>query len=761
MQPTTYKSDYRIHNERLERVGPFLIICTATFVFFAMYYLFLGQQATGEICGLGAISGAVGALATWQRPDLRAMVANAFLGLSCFILVAISLISGQRESCTTMFLCCAGLLSGHLLGVRAAVLWTFIALGCILFVNFGVNPDAIPQLQAHTHIDRLLHLLFLTLVIFLVSRQAELYFERHASSLFRTTEELQERTRLLSMAEEVALVGHWRLDTATGQVIFSAEACNICKLDPSPGVPQPLSTFLTTFPADQANRLQEAISLVRGDSDTSFSLELTSSDGDDERFITVQGICELDAQGAPMAIFGIIKDETDTKRAAAQLNEKAAALQKLAAFDVLTGLANRYRFQKELQSSITKAKQNNMQAALLLIDMDGFKDINDTLGHPIGDQILRSVADRLKDCADDGDTVARLGGDEFTVILNNVSDTADVHKQANRISDSICRPYYVANKEIRLGASIGAALCPTHSEYMDELLSFADTAMYEAKANQQQLAVYNAKMTDDLVRRRQLEAELAQALARDEFQLVYQPQYLIDAKSIIGFEALLRWERDRQTVAPMEFIPILEQSGAILPVGEWVLYQACRQAKQWIDLGYDLSISVNISPVQFRDKNFVPTVMAAIDATGLDPTRLDLEVTEGVFIKDVDVTAMKLVQLKGHGVSISIDDFGTGYSSFAYLKHFPIDRLKIDRAFVKDLPTDDDGTIASSIVGLGHNLEMKVLAEGVETPEQLRFLREESCDEIQGFLLSKPIAPPACLALLAQSESQGTEQAHV
>ncbi len=709
-----------------------------------------GHMISAYICAIGSITGVVGIAFSARWPDLRSVTAQAYMAIGCGSLFAVSMISGQHESYTPVFFCCAGLLAGHLLGIRAAAIWTIVALGCILLINFGFAADAVRCLEKQDTTDYLLNTMGLTSVIFFMAQQSEAFFDKHATRLVGLMEELQEQTRLLSMAEEVAEVGHWRLDMKSGRITYSPVACTICELKLESSEPQPLATFLAPFPKNQARQLQEAISLVRADADTNFSLELSFLKDDRHRFIRIKGFSEFDSNGHPEAIFGIIKDETATKLAAAQLNEKAAALQKLAAFDVLTGLANRYRFQSELQEAIQQSKANNTQSALLLIDMDSFKDVNDTLGHSTGDEILRMIANRLIGCADEDDTVARLGGDEFTLILNNISDVDDVFRQAFHISDVITQPYFLSGKEIHLDASIGAALCPSHSEFMDELLAFADTAMYEAKASKQRLAVYDPRMTDGLVHRRKMEAALAQALARNEFHLLYQPQFRIDGKSIVGFEALLRWEHQGRVVSPVEFVPLLEQSGAILPVGEWILHEACRQAQEWICLGHNLTISVNISPVQFHERDFVETVVAALDATGLDPRRLDLEVTESVFIDDVAITAEKLFQVKDHGVSISIDDFGTGYSSLSYLKHFPIDRLKIDRAFVKDFPSRDDGTIASSIVGLGHNLEMRVLAEGVETLDQLSFLSDENCDEIQGFLFSKPITPEEGTALLHQ-----------
>ena len=756
MHSNRYTND--VDNNRPDRLRPFLLICATAFGLYAVCYAFGGHVNSALVCvGVAFVSLASLAVAVLY-PKQSNWVAHSFLSLAVVCLLIYSLESGWRVSHSLAFLCCAALLAANLLRIRAAFLWTGVALGAVLFLDYLRDPALITPAHRTKLVVQLLNFSGLTIAIYVLSQQAERFLKRFAGGLLSLSDELQERTRLLRMAEEVAGVGHWRLVVGDGLITYSQEALKICGLELPANEPQPLYTLLSCFPDDQASQLKEALSLIRADADTSFLLNLSFTKHGRERFVTVRGVCEHDHHGEPMAVFGILKDDTESRQAAAQLREKAAALQKLAAFDVLTGLANRYRFQHELEHSIAHAERSSTQAALLLIDMDGFKDINDTLGHKVGDEILQMIAGRLESCATSNDIVARLGGDEFTLILNGVSGEGEARQRANSIATTISQPYCLDDKELCLNASIGVALYPQHSDHMDELLAFADTAMYEAKSQKQPLLIYDKQMTDALVRRRQLEGELAQALVRNEFHLVYQPQYRIDGTTILGFEALVRWQRQGETVSPLEFIPVLEQTGAIHSVGEWILQEACRQAQEWVSQGHDLTISVNISPVQFRDRNFVHRVLAALDATGLDPKRLDLEVTENVFIKEVESTATTLFQLKDIGISISIDDFGTGYSSLAYLRHFPIDRLKIDRAFVKDIPRPDDGIIASTIVGLGHNLEMRVLAEGVETDEQLFFLYEELCDECQGFLLSKPLSPDNCLRLLTGDDGEVEEK---
>jgi diguanylate cyclase (GGDEF)-like protein len=739
-------------DDRLARLGRFLLICGTAFAFFGVYYLVLGHHATAFVCGTEALLAFVLVAVDRRWSRSRVVLTNVFLAFACAGLVAISRFTGQAESAAPIFFCVAGLLAGHLMGVRAAMTWTVISTCCIGLAVAGISWLEIPQLQVHTHVDSVMYIFTVSILILSISVRAERSFEEYASRLFTLTERFQERTRLLSLAEEVAGVGHWRVDLDENKISFSEEACRICGFDVVANDPQELTVFYQRFSPEQALQLSTALDGVRT-TPQSFTLELSFEFSGGIRYVIVRGISEQDANGNITAVFGIINDETDAKYTAMQLTEKAAALHTLATRDTLTGLANRQQFQTQLEDAIQNAKANSEESALLLMDMDGFKEINDTMGHPSGDAILREIAARLQFAVQNNDAVARLGGDEFTVILQSVGGPEDVRRRATKIADVVGQPHHLDGKQLALGVSIGAALCPSHGQFMDDLVAFADTAMYEAKSSCSQVAIYEPKMTEALIRRRQLECQLAQALDRHEFQLVYQPLFRIDGKSLIGFEALLRWRNDEYDCSPAEFIPMLENSQEILTVGQWVLREACAKAKTWLDQGFELTMSVNISPVQFGHDAFIGHVLQALDETGLDGSRLDLEVTEGVLIQEIESTTNKFVRLKEHGISISIDDFGTGYSSLAYLKQFPIDRLKIDREFVKDIPKTDDGTIASSMIALGHNLEMKVLAEGVETMDQLSFLKSADCDECQGFFLSRPMPDDECTEYLAKCQS--------
>jgi diguanylate cyclase (GGDEF)-like protein len=435
------------------------------------------------------------------------------------------------------------------------------------------------------------------------------------------------------------------------------------------------------------------------------------------------------------------------------LLDKAIAMEKLADFDTLTGLFNRHSFHRQIRISLIEAREAGTKFALLLLDLDGFKEINDTQGHQVGDLILKEVAERLRQEVKKDNLVARLGGDEFTIIIENAQSSVKVAKIGNRIKKRLAEPYHLIGKQFLLDSSIGASIYPTHSQSIEELVAFADTAMYRAKVTNGSTRVYHSQMTQDLVQRRELEQRLMSAQESNEFQLFYQPQIDLQANRVSGCEALLRWQRDGQWIPPGRFISSLESTREICTVGKWILREACQRARVWNDMGHAINVSVNVSPVQFRESGFLDNVFDALEKSGLAPENLDLEVTESILIADVDSTEDKLDVLREIGVSVSIDDFGTGYSSLAYLKRLPLTRLKIDRAFIKDYPLTDDGMIADTIISLSHNLRLKVLAEGVESIEQLNFLRDRGCDEIQGFVFSKPLPADEFESLLKSTKT--------
>jgi diguanylate cyclase (GGDEF)-like protein len=422
------------------------------------------------------------------------------------------------------------------------------------------------------------------------------------------------------------------------------------------------------------------------------------------------------------------------------LEKKSETLRHLATTDALTGLINRFQFQEMLRERVTHACAVSERMVLFMLDMDGFKEINDTLGHPVGDKTLVEIACRLRAAFGDRCDVARLGGDEFCIIYPQLRDRDQAESIAADICKVLTRRYSLEEAEFPLGVSVGYSFCPDHTQTDHDLLAFADTAMFHAKEHRLGHACYEAEMTNRLVEYRKVQEHLSHALERNEFFLVYQPQVDVHLEEVTGVEALLRWRHDGEVVPPQRFIQLLEESGEIIPVGKWVVHEACRQLTEWTGAGYDIKISVNVSTVQFKDEDFCQSVADSIAEWGVDPRNLDLEVTEGLLIDDIQQAVTRLDAIKEMGISISIDDFGTGYSSFAYLRQLPIDRLKIDRAFIKDIPEADDGQIAATVIVLAKALELKVLAEGVETEAQLAFLKEHDCDEYQGFYLSRPVS---------------------
>lgn len=430
-----------------------------------------------------------------------------------------------------------------------------------------------------------------------------------------------------------------------------------------------------------------------------------------------------------------IRDVTERNRYEEQITVHAY-------YDSLTGLPNRLQFVRELAKTLSQAKKNGNLLAVLFLDLDRFKNINDTLGHTFGDQLLCAVAIRLKSCVTQGDIVARLAGDEFTVLLPSITRVQEAVDVAQRIIDSFAKPFMIQGYEMFITTSIGISVYPSDGDNMETLIKNADTAMYRAKEQgKNNYQIFTPEMKVMAFHRLILENSMRKALDRGEFSLEYQP--LIDACTlkIVGAEALLRWNHpELGTVSPLDFIPLAEETGLIVPIGEWVLRTACKQNKVWQQAGLPpLRVSVNLSARQFLQQDLVGMVTRVLEDTGLSGKWLELEMTESIMQNSQD-TIDTLYRLKVMGLKISIDDFGTGYSSLSYLKRLPINALKIDQTFVKDITTDsDNAAIAEAILAMAHSLELKVTAEGVETKEQANFLRHMKCDHMQGYLFSKPL----------------------
>jgi len=420
-----------------------------------------------------------------------------------------------------------------------------------------------------------------------------------------------------------------------------------------------------------------------------------------------------------------------------------ADLERLAHFDPLTGLPNRVLFQDRMQHAIDRAQRYGHQVAVLLLDLDGFKLINDSLGHPVGDQLLQLAARRLTGCVRAEDTVARLGGDEFAVILSELADGADAVDAIQRILASIQQPFEMADGNGMVTTSVGLAVFPGDGRSVTELVRNADAAMYEAKnAGRNTYRFYQRKMTDEAQQRLNTENALRRALEHGEFEVWFQPQFHLADGAYLGAEALVRWrDPERGLVSPAEFIPVAERSGLIIPLGEVVLDKVGAAARRWFDLGLDAGcLAINVAGPQIDRSDFVASLRRVIDAYALPPGCLEIEITETVIMENPDHGAAVLDQIQALGVTTAIDDFGTGYSSLAYLKELPIDTIKLDRAFVKDLPDDrSDVAISRAVIAMSHNLGFKVIAEGLETEAQRRFLLEAGCDEAQGYLFARPM----------------------
>jgi diguanylate cyclase (GGDEF)-like protein len=415
----------------------------------------------------------------------------------------------------------------------------------------------------------------------------------------------------------------------------------------------------------------------------------------------------------------------------------------IAFHDDLTALPNRLMLKQYLDQALSRHRRTKTPLAILLMDLDRFKVINDSLGREVGDNLLRQVAERLRAQAREGDTVARVGGDEFVVLIESQANLADVSACAQRLMDHLSAPYGLGKQECHVTLSIGISVFPKDGSDSQQLLKAADVAMYQAKeTGGNTYRYYLPSMDVHTLERLELESDLGHALERGEFLLHYQPMVDVASGLITGVEALLRWQHPvRGLVSPLDFIPLAEETGLIVVIGEWVLATACARNRAWqLQGATDLRVAVNLSARQFADPLFLPRLRQIVQASGLDPSSLELEITESVVMARGECAVTALEQLKLLGVQLAIDDFGTGYSSLAYLKRFPIDTLKVDRSFIRDIPGDfGDRKITHAIIAMAHSLHLKVVAEGVETAQQLKFLRAQHCDSVQGFLLHRPL----------------------
>jgi diguanylate cyclase (GGDEF)-like protein/PAS domain S-box-containing protein len=458
-------------------------------------------------------------------------------------------------------------------------------------------------------------------------------------------------------------------------------------------------------------------------------------------------------------VIGAIRDISARKRDEAErshlIRERAlyAEIARLARHDALTGLPNRALLHDRLASAIASSHRHGHHPAVLFLDLDRFKQVNDSMGHGAGDQLLQSVAHRLLETVRSTDTVSRQGGDEFVILLSELRNREDVAAAAEKIVAAVSGPHRVGRRDLRLTVSIGIALYPEDGTDAETLIKNADIAMYYAKDHGRDVfQFFTEEMNTRIMERQALESSLRGALERREFVLHYQPKIELETGAMIGAEALIRWQHAEDgLLPPSRFVPIAEESGLIVPIGRWVMREACRQEREWQDAGLKpVPVAVNISAIEFRSKNFLEGVRGTLEHSGLEPSLLELEVTESVLMESVGATAAVLRELKDMGLSLAVDDFGTGYSSLSYLMQFPIDALKVDQSFVREITSEGGHSpIIAAVIGLGRSLRQRVIVEGVETAEQLAFLRAQRCNEAQGFHFSRPLSADAFATLLA------------
>jgi diguanylate cyclase (GGDEF)-like protein/PAS domain S-box-containing protein len=450
------------------------------------------------------------------------------------------------------------------------------------------------------------------------------------------------------------------------------------------------------------------------------------------KWISVNLQAERDEIGNVLFVNGTTEDITARKLAEERV-------QFLAYFDTLTGLPNRALMNDRLAHALDTARRRNEKIAVLFLDLDRFKLINDSLGHGVGDLLLKDVAERLRGCTRDQDTVSRIGGDEFVILVTGVEDASGI---ASRMADALTAPFEVNGHSLTVSCSIGISIFPEHAQDRETLVRYADQAMYCAKeSGRNAVRIFNADMNSRLIERASLESDLRRAIEREEFFLVYQPQVFIETGELAGFEALIRWRHPQLgLVLPDKFIGLAENTGLILPIGEWVLNAACSQARRWVDEGrLKVPVAVNVSAVQFRQMEFCRRISEVLEKNGLPPQYLELELTESLLLTNQDVVLSVLQKLKEIGLHLAIDDFGTGYSSLSYLRQFSVNKLKIDRSFIREVTTNGNGAaITTAIINMAKSLNLTVIAEGVEDESQFEFLRANKCDEIQGYYISKP-----------------------
>jgi diguanylate cyclase (GGDEF)-like protein/PAS domain S-box-containing protein len=572
-------------------------------------------------------------------------------------------------------------------------------------------------------------------------RQAEALLEEKSLEVFQSNEalrhELDERLRSEARFRDLTELSsdwYWEQDENCRFTILSGGVLQTARFNPADSIGKTRREQPGIIMSEEEWATHEA-TLAARQPFQDFTYKRNNPE-EQMRYVSISGRPIFDAQGNFKGYRGIGKDITD--RIVAE-----ERIQYLAYHDGLTTLPNRASFSQILNHGINHAHRYNKGMAVLFIDLDRFKNINDTLGHEAGDALLQEVGKRLKHSVRQSDTVARLGGDEFVILLEELSEPGRVATVAGKILSAIIKPFQMLGQEFRVTASIGISIYPEDGQDEQTLMKKADIAMYHAKEEgKNNFQFHSERMDTHSFERLALESSLRRALERNEFQVHYQAKMDFATGQMTGMEALIRWQHpDLGMVSPVQFIPIAEETGLIVPIGKWVLRTACLQNKAWQKEGLPpLSVAVNLSARQFADENLLADVTSILNETGMNAAFLELEITESMIMHNVDKAVQTLTKLKTLGIRLSIDDFGTGYSSLSNLKRFPIDTLKIDRSFIRDLPGDsEDKAITRAIIAMGKSLNMTLVAEGVETQEQAEFLRAHACDQFQGYYFSRPV----------------------
>ena len=515
--------------------------------------------------------------------------------------------------------------------------------------------------------------------------------------------------------------------------------------------------FSRLFPAEDVQRRQPQKILRLAYLDERYHEEIPRLRKDGSTFIAEVALTALhDSSGKLRGFSKISRDLTQRKDAESNLdrvNQQMAYLAHSAEHDPLTGLPNRLLLGDRINQAIALARRHSGKVAVLFLDLDGFKHVNDSLGHSVGDQLLQSVAKRLLACVRSPDTVSRNGGDEFIIVLQEMEQPNQAATTARRVLKAVADPHKAGEHDLHVTASVGVSVYPDDGQDAETLIKNSDTAMYQAKASgRKTFQFFTREMNVSAVERQSIEEGLRNALEHRQFVLHYQPVVNIKTRAVVGAEALIRWAHPtRGLVYPIKFISVAEETGLILPIGAWVMREACRQAQSWKDAGLSTgSMAINVSAIQFRDEKFLEDLFSVLRETGLDPHSLELEVTESVLMRNAEVAASTLKAVRDIGIRVSVDDFGTGYSSLSYLRKFPLDSLKIDQSFLRKIHVaPDDSIIVSAIISMGRAIGLRVIAEGVETVEELAFLEANDCDEAQGFYFSRPVPAEEFVKLLA------------